>query len=322
VNGAVIAASIAAAATIISLIGTLIAQVYYRKKSSDDTKASFKQQNEQLKQTLAAQSTRTRNERFATAADLLGSDTPAIQLAGVYAMATLADDWEENRQTCVDVLCAYLRLPYEPEDDQATEEKQREFQANSEVRHTLMRVIAEHLRDPGVAKQRAPESWQGLNFNFSGVVFDGGSFSRARFSGAKVDSGGRVDFGRAEFSGGKVAFHDVIFSGGRVTFHHARFCGGTVEFDDASFSGGNVEFDEASFSGGKVDFSRAEFSPGSKVSFELAQFSGSEVNFDDARFSGGAVDFSSVDMWSRPPAFSFTGTPPPGVQLPEGWTPC
>jgi hypothetical protein len=26
-------------------------------------------------------------------------------------MAALADDWEENRQTCVDVLCAYLGLP-------------------------------------------------------------------------------------------------------------------------------------------------------------------------------------------------------------------
>jgi len=27
-------------------------------------------------------------------------------------MAGLADDWPENRQTCVDILCAYLRLPY------------------------------------------------------------------------------------------------------------------------------------------------------------------------------------------------------------------
>jgi hypothetical protein len=32
----------------------------------------------------------------------------------VYALAGLADDWPENRQTCVDVLCAYLRMPYEP----------------------------------------------------------------------------------------------------------------------------------------------------------------------------------------------------------------
>jgi hypothetical protein len=34
-------------------------------------------------------------------------------------------------------------------------------------------------------------SWQGLNFDFTGVVFDGGDFRRAQFSG------GEVDFGRA-----------------------------------------------------------------------------------------------------------------------------
>src|SRR5258706_6972263 len=305
-NGAVIAAIIAAAAAILGTISTVVTQVYYRKKSSDDTKASFKQQNEQLKQTLAAQSTRERNERFATAADLLGSDTPAIQLAGVYAMATLADDWEENRQTCVDVLCAYLRLPYEPDPgDQATEEKRREFQANSEVRHTLMRVIAEHLRDPGVAKQRAQQSWQELNFNFSGVVFDGGSFSDASFPK------GKVDFGRTEFpAGGKVSFNRVKFSGARVDFHDARFSGGTVEFEDARFSGG------------EVNFRRAEFFVGCKVSFKLAQFSGSKVNFGDgALFCGGEIDFSSADVWSHPPTFSFTGIPPRGVTLPGGWAP-
>ena len=33
-------------------------------------------------------------------------------------MAGLADDWKQNRQTCVDVLCAYLRLPYDPDPGQ------------------------------------------------------------------------------------------------------------------------------------------------------------------------------------------------------------
>ena len=74
------------------------------------------EQREQLDRTLAEQRARTWNERFATAADQLGSDKPAaVRLAGVYAMAGLADDWKANRQTCVDVLCAYLRMPYEPD---------------------------------------------------------------------------------------------------------------------------------------------------------------------------------------------------------------
>jgi hypothetical protein len=50
-------------------------------------------------------------DRFGSAADQLGHAQPAVRLAGVHAMARLADDWDEQRQTCIDVLCAYLRLP-------------------------------------------------------------------------------------------------------------------------------------------------------------------------------------------------------------------
>ena len=94
----VTAAIIAASVSFLTLIGTLAAQYFGRRATS-----------KQLDKTLAEQRTRTLNERFATAAEQLGSDKPAVRLAGVYAMAGLADDWEENRQTCVDVLCAYLR---------------------------------------------------------------------------------------------------------------------------------------------------------------------------------------------------------------------
>ena len=98
-------------------------------------------QSEQLDRTLNEQRTRTLNERFSTAAEQLGSDKPsAVRLAGVYAMAGLADDWAENRQTCVDVLCAYLRLPYVPDPgEDAPEPERRGFRASREVRHTVIR---------------------------------------------------------------------------------------------------------------------------------------------------------------------------------------
>jgi hypothetical protein len=95
----VAAAVIAASVSFLTLIGTLAAQYFGRRATS-----------KQLDRTLAEQRTRTLNERFATAAGQLGDDKPAVRLAGVYAMAGLADDWKSNRQTCVDVLCAYLRL--------------------------------------------------------------------------------------------------------------------------------------------------------------------------------------------------------------------
>ena len=50
--------------------------------------------------------TRVLNERFTAIAGQLGDAQAAVRLAGVHAMAGLADDWPENRQTCVDVLCA------------------------------------------------------------------------------------------------------------------------------------------------------------------------------------------------------------------------
>lgn len=195
---------------------------------------TLKAQSDQLDRTLAERRTRTLNERFTTAAEQLGSDKPAVGLAGVYAMAALADDWKENRQACVDVLCAYLRMPYEPDPGPDAPEPQRlAFQANREVRHTVIRVVVTHL------KKDAAVSWQRLNFDFTGVVFDGG------------------DFSGAEFSGGTVSFSDAQFTGGTVSFYDAYFTGGKVDYLGAKFSGGEVDFSRAWFSGGTVDFSRA-----------------------------------------------------------------
>ncbi len=351
-NPQVVAAFIAASVSVLTLIGTLAAQYFGRRATSRDTEKTLREQGkhldrtlaeqrEQLDRTLGEQRTRTLNERFATAADQLGSDKPAVRLAGVYAMAGLADDWEENRQTCVDVLCAYLRMPYEPDPGQDAPEPQRlAFQAIREVRHTVIRVITAHL------KKDAAVSWQGLNFDFTGVVFDGGDFRGAQFSGGTVDfrgaqfSGGTVDFGDAQFSdgtvgfvgaqfsdgtvrlvgaqfsGGTVDFGGAQFSGGAVYFLHAQFSGGTVDFRGAQFSGGTVYFYGAQFSGGTVDFGDAQFSGGT-VGFIGASFSGGTVHFGTAAFSGGEVDFSRAGVWSYPPEFPWTDTPPSGVKLPR-----
>jgi hypothetical protein len=91
--------------------------------------------------------TRVLNERFTATTAQLGHDQAAVRLAGVHAMAGLADDWEENRQTCIDVLCAYLRIPYEPDPGEGAAAAERlAFRASREVRHTVIRVIAAHLK--------------------------------------------------------------------------------------------------------------------------------------------------------------------------------
>ncbi len=347
----VTAAWIAAGVGVLTVAVTVAAQYFSRLATSRDTRKALAQQSEHLDKTLAAQReqldttlaeqrTRTFNERFATAAGQLGSDKPPeVRLAGVYAMAGLADDWEDNRQTCIDVLCAYLRMPYEPDPgDEASVPERLAFRASREVRHTVIRLIGAHLRP------EAAVSWQGLNLDFTGVVFDGGDFTEARFpsgivlfDGAEF-SGGQVSFLQAEFSGAQVSFFDAMFSGGlanfigtefsggEVSFNSAEFSGGVVDFMDAEFSGGQVVFGTR-FSGGEVSFLQAEFTDGlvyfgaaefsgGQVDFSHAKFSGSEVDFRLDKFSGGTVDFSGPGDWSTPPAFPWADTPPLGVKLP------
>ena len=166
--------------------------------------------------------TRVFNERFTAIAAQLGDAQPAVRLAGVHAMAGLADDWKQNRQTCVDVLCAYLRLPYDPDPgDDARPDERTAYQANREVRHTIIRLIAAHLRPA------AAVSWQGLNFDFTGVIFDGGDCTGTRFSS------GIVLFDGAVFSSNQVSFYGAQFSGGEVSFTGAQFSGSEVSFDGA-----------------------------------------------------------------------------------------
>jgi len=269
--------------------------------------------------------TRVFNERFTAIAAQLGDDKPAVRLAGVHAMAGLADDWKVNRQTCIDVLCAHLRIPYEPDPGgKATAAKRLAFQANREVRHTVIRVITAHLKDDARA------SWQGMDFDFTGVVFDGGNFADARFSGGTVKfieaefTSGMINFSRAKFSGGTVSFEMSKFSGGRVTFQNAEFSGSTVFFAVTKFSGAKVDFEYAQFSegiipfimaefsGGTVDFNRTKFS-GSTIGFEMTEFSGGTVDFSRAQFSGGIVDFSDATDWSHPPKFDWDYVQPNNV---------
>jgi hypothetical protein len=124
-----------------------------------------------------------------------------------------------------------------------------------EVRHTIIRVIRDHLRDD------APASWQGRDFDFTGVVFDGGAVG---FSGA-VFSGSGVTFDGATFSSGTVSFEFAAFTGSWVTFDRAAFSGGTVTFG-AAFSGGTVTFDGATFFGAR--FFGATFSGGTVTGIE------------------------------------------------------
>jgi hypothetical protein len=144
---------------------------------------------------LGAQGLHT--ERFTTAVSQLGEESAAVRLGGVHALANDAPN-RDLRQTCIDVLCAYLRLPYTAEADipPGDTDSHHAYLALREIRHTGIRLIRDHLR----LAPEDPHSWQGHDLDFTGVVFDGGNFSSAVFSG------GTIRFDSAMFSGSRVSF--------------------------------------------------------------------------------------------------------------------
>ncbi|MCZ4607391.1 pentapeptide repeat-containing protein [Streptomyces sp. Lzd4kr] len=291
--------------------------------------------------------TRLHTERFTTAVSQLGNDSAAVRLGGVHAMAGLADDapTRELRQTCIDVLCAYLRLPYTAESALPTnnEDARHDYLAVREVRHTVIRLIRDHLR----MSPPHPRSWRGHDFDFTGVVFDGGDFSDVEFSG------GRVAFHYAEFTGSGVDFSGTTFAGD-VSFRGAKFAGGRVDFNGATFEGSQVSFVGAQFTDGVVAFALVNVTDGG-ISFVSAHFTGAVVAFDlritgsrvlfngahftagrvrfystefaqhaadfnGAAFDGGMVDLSQASG-AAPDGLMHRSPLPDGLSLPSAWLP-
>ncbi|MFE2467780.1 pentapeptide repeat-containing protein [Streptomyces mirabilis] len=274
---------------------------------------------------------RSFTDRFGAAADQLGADQPAARMAGAYAMARLADEWRQERQTCIDVLCGYLRMPYAP-DPPADELAFVAWQREREIRKTVLRLIAAHLRDD------SPESWQGYDLDFTGAVLDEAYFRGARFTGGDIifvkalfaghdrdqvvfdevefADGSCVYFRLAEFRSGSVRFDRAVFSGGWITFDSARFTGARVNFRDAAFSAGEIRFEDAEFSGGLVDFAGSSFT-GTIVGFGEHRLQSLHVTVPPARFTGGTVDLSRTATFTHPRRFGLP-TAPEGLLLPPG----
>ncbi|MEU7698588.1 pentapeptide repeat-containing protein [Streptomyces sp. NPDC039028] len=257
------------------------------------------------------EATRLHTERFSQAVDKLGSDSPAVRLGGVHALAGLADDAPTRglRQTCIDVLCAYLRLPYLPEADllHGDTGAWHEYVALREIRHTIIRLVRDRLRLPA----DAPHSWQGHDFDFTGVAFDGGDLTGAVFSSGKVSFYGAAFHGRVflngtRFCGAMVSFTDAGFHGGEISFADAQFIDGEVSFAGTGWHGGKVSFAAARFSGGMVPFTGAGFHD-TEVNFTDAQFIDGEVSFAGTGWHGGKVSFAAARLCGGRVSFTDAG---------------
>lgn len=251
-------------------------------------------------------------ELYTKAADQLGSDKAPVRLAGLYALERLAQDTPRLRQTIVNVLCAYLRMPYTLPTTSTTiaprlgqhrnirpghplppipqpkatlpSEPADTARQESEVRTTAQSILAAHLRPGSDPDQPAETFWPSINLNLVNATLIALNLSycridEARFYGAQFAEG--AEFKHAEFTA-YAGFNGAQFYN-YAGFAGARFADG-AEFERAQFTG------RAVFVGAQVNsytwFERAKFT--GNVTFENARFTG-HTEFDDADFAMNAV---------------------------------
>ncbi|PSL57128.1 hypothetical protein B0I31_102105 [Saccharothrix carnea] len=235
-------------------IGGLVALVVaYRKQKINET-AEFREETKLI------------NEHFNAACAQLGHDSPAVRMAGVYALASVADEWSLKRQSCIDVLCGYIRLPYE---HNADAENWRV--GEREVRLSIIRVLSDHLQP-----QSSP-SWIGYDLDFTGAVFDGGDFTSCHFSDCRLD------------------FTNTKFVAGQTLFHSAKFTNVHLEFENATFQGGDLSLRWTRFQNCTFWLTGIKMIEG-QINFSLAKARESEFTLTESVLTGGKIDLSQMEL--------------------------
>ncbi|MFC6092941.1 pentapeptide repeat-containing protein [Saccharothrix lopnurensis] len=170
-------------------------------------------------------------EMYGKAADQLGSDKAPVRLAGLYALERLAQHHPAHRQTIVNLVCAYLRMPFTPPPEVRVGPRDAHRFEELEVRRTATGLLAEHLRP-----DRAEAFWADIALDLSNATlvklvltraqvrtasFVGTTFTGpATFRGTTFTRG--ADFREARFRGladfrrvgfGESAFRGAVFEG-------------------------------------------------------------------------------------------------------------
>ena len=247
-------------------------------------------------------------ELYTTAVEQLGSDQASIRSSGLYALELLAQDNPAHRQATVNVICAYLRMPFSPtapasmlesgagegrkepgaESETVTAGIGETWQQERRVRLTAQNILAEHLRDDRAKDHQSTDPPNSLFWNNICLDLTGATLIDLNLvNGVMAD----VDFHRATFAGDAL-FSGAVFSGD-ARFGGAAFSGDAL-FDKTAFSGdasfreaafrGDALFDEAAFGRG-AGFRRTAF--GRDAGFRKVTLAG-DAWFDRATFAGSA----------------------------------
>lgn len=200
-------------------------------------------------------STERRNtELYARAVEEIGHENAAVRLGGMYSLTRLAQSYPSFRQNVIDVMCAYLRMPYQPPADLPLEFASEDntanrFRAGSPVSRlssaangsdrTRQEELQVRLAVQALILQHAsvtdePIHWPGLRIDLSRAVLIDFSLSSTRLS--KLVCNDAVFLGGAWFSQlvvtGAASFRGADFE--YVTFDSSEFRSG-IDFNGALF---------------------------------------------------------------------------------------
>ena len=276
----------------------------------------------------------SRQERFLKAVELLNSAHSYTRLGGVHALVALADEYltdesllaEEKHtegQRIVDVLCAYIRAPFElvfrydelsqdkPSPHGSYRKNYQEFSvhraellAEAKVRQQALQEIHRRLRHfpQGDRRSHVEGSWSGFEYDFSNSVFFYPVDMKDSWYQNSVDFSGCTYYDSAEFSGSTYersayfcdsTYYDWVFFNNSTYFGDAQWSGSTYH-DSARFSWsvyyGEVSFHDSVY-GGSVFFDQSLYYD--EALFYSSTYRG-EAGFDGSLYRGSVFVSDSV----------------------------
>lgn len=156
----------------------------------------------------------------------LGHDRAAVRIGGLHNLERLGSMYPELRQTVLDEICAYLRMPFDP---RPAKRRGPETDQEQQVREVAQSLLIRHL-DPA-----RDGYWEHGRLDLGGALLFHADFSGCRLRNAV--------FRQARFTG-SARFNAARFEG-FANFHKARF-EGNAWFDKADFAD-SVVFTQARF---------------------------------------------------------------------------
>jgi hypothetical protein len=263
---------------------------------------------------------RISDERFAKAVELLGNDADQVRVGAMHALAGVARSRKEYTQTVLDVLCSYLRRPFEhdryapedtdgkpPEARSGTVDQERELQ----VRLTAQRLVLDLL--PEAKDGDAPS----YDLDLTGAVLEYFDLSGRKIGSllmryARLHSSTNLSdceiTGRAYFTAAGTVHGRLIgpFRCRRTTFHDRAWFSGTHFGADADFAGTTF--------GGETTFKYAVFT--ADASLKDVSF-GASLDLHQTRFDG-HTDLSFATLPKGVELYNTIVNPDRHLQLP-GW---